>query len=116
MSAVSNSVMPTSRAACTTSAVRASSIRIPKLLQPSPTTETCREPSGRESMAAACPTGCLHAEGTASEELQAQQHQYGGAHAGGPVASPAPRGAPQRRHPDGDGDEGDGAVVGPGAD
>src|SRR5438105_15681729 len=40
MSAVSNSVTPSSSARCTTAAVCSLSIRIPKLLQPSPATET----------------------------------------------------------------------------
>src|SRR5689334_10745662 len=41
MSAVSNSVMPASSAASTTLRVPARSSRVPKLLQPSPTAETC---------------------------------------------------------------------------
>src|SRR4051812_18518172 len=44
MSAVSNRVMPSSRAASTTARVAASSMRPPKLLQPTPTTDTCRLP------------------------------------------------------------------------
>src|SRR3989304_661306 len=42
MSAVSNSVTPRSSARLTTAADCSLSIRIPKLLQPSPATETCR--------------------------------------------------------------------------
>src|SRR5579862_3162048 len=42
MSAVSNSVMPASSAACTTRPVAARSSRMPKLLQPRPTAETSR--------------------------------------------------------------------------
>src|SRR3954454_5088979 len=55
MSAVSNSVMPASSAACTTSPVRASSMRMPKLLQPSPTTETSSEPMVLVSMPRSMP-------------------------------------------------------------
>src|SRR5215831_5474857 len=51
MLAVSKKVMPASSAACTTAAVAGSSIRRPKLLQPSPTTETRREPIMRVCMA-----------------------------------------------------------------
>src|SRR5712691_4789280 len=40
MSAVSNRVMPASSAACTTRRVAARSRRVPKLLQPTPTSET----------------------------------------------------------------------------
>src|SRR5262245_40559250 len=47
MSAVSKKLMPASSAACTTSADRCSSIVMPKLLQPSPTTETFNEPMRR---------------------------------------------------------------------
>src|SRR5882672_4437780 len=50
MSAVSNSVMPASSAAWTTACVAASSIRPPKLLQPSPTTETRNVPMVRVCM------------------------------------------------------------------
>src|SRR5215472_2549727 len=42
MSAVSNSVMPASSAACTSRRVAVRSSRVPRLLQPSPTAETCR--------------------------------------------------------------------------
>src|ERR1700682_556274 len=42
MSAVSNSVMPSSRLRCTIARVCSASLRIPKLLQPSPTAETLR--------------------------------------------------------------------------
>src|SRR5215469_6676881 len=42
MSAVSNKVMPRSSALCTTARVPSTSSRAPKLLQPSPTTETRR--------------------------------------------------------------------------
>src|ERR671935_614093 len=45
MSAVSNSVTPASRAAFTTARVPSRSTRMPKLLQPSPTTETSGPPS-----------------------------------------------------------------------
>src|SRR3954454_1711839 len=44
MSAVSNNVMPAPLAASTTACVRSASIRIPKLLHPSPTSETVRSP------------------------------------------------------------------------
>src|SRR5688500_62572 len=50
MSAVSNSVTPSSRAASTTARVAASSIRPPKLLHPTPTSETVRLPMARVSM------------------------------------------------------------------
>ena len=52
ISAVSKWVIPTSRAASTTARVWAASIRIPKLLQPSPTTETAgpSTPRRRASM------------------------------------------------------------------
>ena len=52
MSAVSNSVMPTSIAASTTAWVCSSSIRAPKALQPTPTVLTMRpeRPSGRYVM------------------------------------------------------------------
>jgi hypothetical protein len=50
-SAVSNNVMPASRAASTTASVPAWSTRMPKLLQPSPTSETVRLPSERVSIA-----------------------------------------------------------------
>src|SRR6266849_5623246 len=42
MSAVSNSITPASSAACTTFCVAAASSRMPKLLQPRPTAETCK--------------------------------------------------------------------------
>jgi hypothetical protein len=47
MSAVSKKLLPASSAASTTRAVAASSMRIPKLLQPRPTTETRSEPIER---------------------------------------------------------------------
>jgi hypothetical protein len=50
MSAVSKSVMPASRAACTTAVDWASSLRIPKLLQPSPTRLTFSVPIARVSI------------------------------------------------------------------
>ncbi len=46
MSAVSKKFIPTSSAASITSWLRNSSIRPPKLLQPTPTTETARDPIG----------------------------------------------------------------------
>src|SRR3954447_15072671 len=52
MSAVSSNVMPSSSAASTTARVRSRSTRPPKLLQPSPTTETVspEAPSWRYSI------------------------------------------------------------------
>jgi hypothetical protein len=50
MSAVSNNVTPSSRAASTTARVASWSIRPPKLLHPSPTIETVRLPMARVSM------------------------------------------------------------------
>src|SRR6266511_1636835 len=49
MSAVSKNVMPASSAASTTARVRSKSSRPPKLLQPRPTRETVRGPSGTYS-------------------------------------------------------------------
>src|SRR5882757_1438225 len=56
MSAVSNKVTPASIAALTTLAVPAASSRQPKLLQPSPTTETSSEPMRRVFMTRECRT------------------------------------------------------------
>src|SRR5438552_1541535 len=50
MSAVSKNVMPASSAAWTTAALAGSSMRRPKLLQPSPTIDTSSEPMRRFSM------------------------------------------------------------------
>src|SRR5580765_3908299 len=50
MSAVSNRLLPASRAASTTARVAVSSMRPPKLLQPIPTTDTSRLPIARVSM------------------------------------------------------------------
>src|SRR3954447_12929269 len=50
MSAVSKNVIPESRAAATTALVWSASIRMPKLLQPSPTRLTVSEPMVRVSM------------------------------------------------------------------
>jgi hypothetical protein len=47
MSAVSKKLIPASRAASTTFAVVAASMRQPKLLHPMPTTETLRDPMFR---------------------------------------------------------------------
>src|SRR6478735_4639019 len=50
MSAVSKKFMPASSAASTTRALAASSIRIPKLLQPRPASETRSDPIERMSI------------------------------------------------------------------
>src|SRR5688572_17640288 len=50
MSAVSKKLMPASSAALTTRSVAAASMRIPKLLQPRPTTETRSDPIERWSI------------------------------------------------------------------
>src|SRR5215469_1147248 len=55
MSAVSNSVMPASSAAPTTASVSLRPMRMPKLLQPSPTTLTLNEPIVRVSTANSLP-------------------------------------------------------------
>src|SRR5712691_4694677 len=68
MSAVSNRVMPASSAACTTRRVAARSRRVPKLLQPRPTSET-RSPvcaKFRCSMSGAGKP--KHARGVAAED------------------------------------------------
>src|SRR5262245_16923914 len=59
MSAVSKNVTPASSAACTTASVARSSIRRPKLLHPSPTTDTWREPIARFCMSPWALSGCL---------------------------------------------------------
>src|SRR5947209_14173377 len=58
MSAVSKKLMPASSAASTTSVVARSSIRQPKLLQPTPTTVTSSVPMRRLSIVCAFPTRC----------------------------------------------------------
>src|SRR5579875_3026229 len=69
MSAVSKRVTPASRAAATTSRLRASSMRPPKLLQPRPTTETSSDPIERVCTAAVY--GSAMAEETVTTAIDA---------------------------------------------
>src|SRR5688572_2731940 len=68
MSAVSKSVMPASSAARTTAVLRSSSMRVPKLLQPSPTRETSSDPSFRVSMRRSVPGGWIDRAGSGTQE------------------------------------------------
>src|SRR3954470_7290666 len=74
MSAVSRKLIPASSAASTTDAVAAASSRPPKLLQPSPTTDTSSDPILRVSIANPSPgKELIHAE-----PQRTQRRSHGG--------------------------------------
>src|SRR3954454_21510785 len=62
--------MPASRAAWTTAALRSSSMRIPKLLQPSPTSVTSSDPTFRISILGSIGSGQMLNAGSGSDGRQ----------------------------------------------
>src|SRR5215210_9284299 len=90
MSAVSKKLMPTSSAASTTLLVASASRRGPKLLQPRPITETCRDPIRRVSIALPSPAAIISSAASARKEPDGLQAREGAPLAGQPeIGGPA---------------------------
>src|SRR3954462_705773 len=69
--------MPASRAAWTTAALRSSSMRIPKLLHPSPTSVTSSDPTFRISILGSIGSGQMLNAGSGSEARQRSDRAAG---------------------------------------